>query len=300
MRIALLVLRWKIKARYFLRDFAEVRKHPIVIWRRAAKWEWFAVLCLGAIGFMAIGEYGFGVFLLFLSALSVASKIQHWPGISSKLLSRVLQITGISTVVVVFVICIFTAVVMKGDAPWSHLPQGWNKMITVLNPVVAPTIDWEAVSRLSRLPSYAVTMIPHPLVVLAEPPHPVSPPPEEISPYLIYGSKRIEIHNGGSQNIWLWGFAYGDGPVSTEKESTLIAPGTFYFLPTDDLESKLLATLKNGGGTFLSCRVFVIVYISEKKTIRCSLGVSKNSGALTINTRIIDIVDGWKTEQQAP
>ena len=83
---------------------------------------------------------------------------------------------------------------------------------------------------------------------------------EELSPYLLYGNKRLEIHNAGQQNIWLWGFAYGTGPVSTEKESTLIAPSTFYFLPADDLESRLLSALKNGEETLLPCRVFVAIH----------------------------------------
>ena len=50
---------------------------------------------------------------------------------------------------------------------------------------------------------------------------------EEPSPYLLYQNKRIEIHNGGTRNLWLWGFAYGSAEAGTEKEPALIAPGTF-------------------------------------------------------------------------
>jgi len=121
--------------------------------------------------------------------------------------------------------------------------------------------------------------------------------PEELSPYLLYGNKRIELHNAGSQNLWMWGFAYGDGPASIDKkESALIAPGTFYFLATDEMELKLSNALKNGEDTHLPCRFFITVGDSQEMTIRCSLWVRKNKDALTIDTRVIDTVDGWMTQ----
>ena len=128
---------------------------------------------------------------------------------------------------------------------------------------------------------------------------PVAPQPftkgEDLSPYLLYGNKKLEVHNGGNRNIWLWGFAYGNGSVATEKESTLIAPGTFYFLSTDDLESKLMDRVKNGENTELPCRIFITAQDSTKETIRCTLYINRSNDALQVNTRVIDIVAGWLT-----
>jgi hypothetical protein len=130
LRPKLVILRWKIKLHYRVQEIRELRGHPALLWHMAAKWQWFAVLFLGAVGVMAIGEYGFGLFLLLLSGLSLASKIQLWNGFQSKLWTYFLKGGGTLTVVALFVLCIFTVLAMKGDAPWSHLPQGWNRMMT--------------------------------------------------------------------------------------------------------------------------------------------------------------------------
>jgi hypothetical protein len=84
LRPRLPILRWKIKLHYRVQGIRELRKHPALLWDVAAKWQWFAVLFIGAVSVLAIGEYGFGLFLLFLSAVSAASKIQHCAGMQSE------------------------------------------------------------------------------------------------------------------------------------------------------------------------------------------------------------------------
>jgi hypothetical protein len=131
-----------------LQNIRELRKHPALLWDKAAKWQWFAVLFLGGLGAVSIPEYGLALFLLFLSGLSAASKTHHWNGVSSKFWTVTFKVGGVSAVFGGFILCFFTAIAIKGDGPWSHLPQGWNRMITFVS--IKPNtpsvgIDWDAV-----------------------------------------------------------------------------------------------------------------------------------------------------------
>src|ERR1700730_8992096 len=51
-------------------------------WRYSSQLQWFAVLFFGALALISIGEYGFGIFVLFLSSVSLLSKVAHWEGLS--------------------------------------------------------------------------------------------------------------------------------------------------------------------------------------------------------------------------
>lgn len=118
---------------------------------------------------------------------------------------------------------------------------------------------------------------------------------EELSPFLLYGNRRIELHNAGKTNITLWGFAYGDAQVAAGalKEPALIVPGTFYFIAADQLEYEVTKRLKNGEDAHLPCRAFITDSSNEKRTIECSLWIRKSNDSLTVETRILDIVSGW-------
>jgi hypothetical protein len=112
---------------------------------------------------VAISEYGLSLFLLFLSGLSAASKIQHWKAISSKIGSISLKFGGISAVIVVYVLVVFTVIAMKGDSPWSHVPQGWNRMMAFLRrqPSVVSQTNMDAVLKFP-FPPLGPSLMPMP------------------------------------------------------------------------------------------------------------------------------------------
>jgi len=123
-KIVLTALRWRIKTRYRLADISALRKHPINLWHWASRWQWFAVLLVGAVTMFGIGEYGIGIVLLWLSALSAASKIQHWnivfrgaPALKAMSVFAILALSILSTA---------TVISRKGNDRWSHLPEGWT------------------------------------------------------------------------------------------------------------------------------------------------------------------------------
>jgi hypothetical protein len=119
------------------------------------------------------------------------------------------------------------------------------------------------------------------------------PPEEELSPFLTYGNKQVQINNGGRHNFSLWGFVYGNGPITPEKEPRLIVPGTYLFIDASQIESQVLDKLNDGQFGFLTCRVLITTSSSQKKTIRCSMAITRKNDQLAVNTSVIDIADGW-------
>ncbi len=105
------------------------------IWHGSIKWGWFAVLVLGAVGMISIGEHGFGLLLIALAAFSVTSKLWHQQNIHWFLRSM-----GTVGILFACVLCFFIARVIKGSAPWSHLPEGWNSML------IASTLKLETIN----------------------------------------------------------------------------------------------------------------------------------------------------------
>jgi len=210
-----------------------------------------------------------------IAAAAAVVGVFFWDEITTLSLRRRISATAILVLVILASVAglDYSAAVQARNAAWASMVQ-----------VAAESREMMAAVAASRKSSLA----------------PKTPAPEaklttEISPYLIYGNKKLEIHNAGHQNLYLWGFAYGDGHVSPDTTSALIVPGTFYFLAMDKLDDELSAKLNDGQDMHIPCRIFIATQDSEKKTIRCSLWARKNSGTLTIDTRIVNIVSGWKT-----
>jgi hypothetical protein len=114
MRPELMALRWAIKARYQMLD---IWKHPMRLWHWSAKWPWYTGLFLGALAVIAASEYALSIFLLFLSALGILSKVIHWNGDTT--------LKGIGTVGVLLLLTAFTYIIVaeKGEKDWSHLER---------------------------------------------------------------------------------------------------------------------------------------------------------------------------------
>jgi hypothetical protein len=224
LRPELVILRWKIKLHHRVQNIRELRRHPALLWHMAAKWQWFAVLFIGAVSVMAIGEYGFGLFLLLLSGLSAASKIQHWNGIQSKLWTGILKVSGIAAVVGLFVLCIFTVLAVMGDAPWSHLPQGWNRMVASIK-------TRSNTATLPPKPPSTGTATKAPIPLNSNPTEghqPINPPAVQQRPFDLTGDRRkrflelLEKRPEHQDNIRIGCTAWSD--------ASCVAAGKFLFL----------------------------------------------------------------------
>ena len=49
-------------------------------WHYRSRLQWFGILFVGALALFSVGEYGFGIFVLSLSGVSLLSKVTHWNG----------------------------------------------------------------------------------------------------------------------------------------------------------------------------------------------------------------------------
>jgi hypothetical protein len=122
MRFGLLLLRYKIKARYRMR---ELKQHPILLWHWSSRWDWFAVLLIGGLAFAAVNEFAVGIFLMLLSMLSLSSKLWHTNAHIG------LKLSG--TIAIGVFMCLFIAgtVAYMEDKPWSNIPVFWSRFAVI-------------------------------------------------------------------------------------------------------------------------------------------------------------------------
>jgi hypothetical protein len=104
----------------------KIWKHPISLWHWSVTWPWFAVLCLGGLGFIAVNEPVVGLVLLFLSFFSLSAKLWHTTG--SGLLVKILGTVGI---VAAMVLCTMGAVAYMEERPWSNIVTFWRRYVVL-------------------------------------------------------------------------------------------------------------------------------------------------------------------------
>jgi hypothetical protein len=126
MRLTLRILRYKIKAQHKVLD---LRQHPILLWHWSARWDWFAVLLIGGLAFVAVNEFAVGIILMFLSLLSLCSKLWHHAGYSFTL--KGLGTAGIS---LIMVCSVMGTIAYMEERPWSNMTVFWRRFI-ILNQI---------------------------------------------------------------------------------------------------------------------------------------------------------------------
>jgi len=124
-RLPLLILRWKIKGQAILQN---LRDHPTRLWHWSVAWPWFAVLCLGGIGFIAVNEPIVGLILLVLSFYSLSSKLWH----TRK--GLFLKISGTIGIAGVLILTVMATIAYMEDKPWSNVNRFWERFV-VLNQI---------------------------------------------------------------------------------------------------------------------------------------------------------------------
>lgn len=105
----------------------EIWKHPIKFWHWSSRWDWFTVLGLGGLGFVAVNEAVVGLFLIFLSLLSLTSKL--WHGNNGPLI----KISGTGGVALAMVLCTMATVAFMEEKPWSNVPVFFHRYVFLAN-----------------------------------------------------------------------------------------------------------------------------------------------------------------------
>jgi hypothetical protein len=104
-----------------------IRQFFIDLWQGSLKWEWFAVLLLGAVGLAGIDEFGGAVVVGTLAIVSIASKYWHWA--EKYAFTRKTRIISFPGMLALLVLLFFEVNDIRGSKPWSHFPKAWNNML---------------------------------------------------------------------------------------------------------------------------------------------------------------------------
>lgn len=122
---------------------------------------------------------------------------------------------------------------------------------------------------------------------------------------IIYNNKRIEIHNEGATDLYLYGAAYGDIDIPPESgEPRVIAPNAYYYLFADKLEDQFHADIGDNGQKLAPFHAFITTEDSRKYTVRGMLLGKVMNGVVSIHTQVLKTLDGWNNhttqEESAP
>ena len=177
----------------------------ISIWDGSIKWGWFAVFLLGGVAMLSITEPAFSLALFALSGFSITSKLWHWEIQTFPMGRRTIQIGGTMLILLLSTLSFFWVKQIKGDNPWSHLPQAWTAML------FAADVQLEVISTEIHVPippdGWNILPVPS-----QEPPTPLSEPqpditamivyPQEIALYLLNKSHAVVRNPSGLIALW--------------------------------------------------------------------------------------------------
>lgn len=96
---------------------------PRRLWRWIGiKWRRDALLSVGALSMIRLGEYAVGVICLVVAGIAAISKIQHWVGISDLAApTKAIKIAGYVGVAGLVVGVALVSNRVRADSPWSNL-----------------------------------------------------------------------------------------------------------------------------------------------------------------------------------
>jgi hypothetical protein len=125
-------LRWCMETRLAREFIRNVKRHPVIFWHWSAKWEWFAVLLIGGLAFLAVNEFLVGMALMFLSLLSLCSKLWHAS------VGRSLKLSGTVGIAIIMVLFTMGTVAFMEDKPLSNIPVFWSRFIVLRRLTLSP------------------------------------------------------------------------------------------------------------------------------------------------------------------
>jgi hypothetical protein len=146
-----------------------IQAHPVAFWNRSTHWEWYTGLFLGGVGLIAVNEASVGLFLILLSAISLASRLWHS---QRRTLTKLFGTTGIF---LLFLFASIGTVAYMEERPWSNVPVFFKRFVflTVIPKHKIP-ISLRTPTYPPSLELFVATAVPLP------PPAPPAPPKPDI------------------------------------------------------------------------------------------------------------------------
>jgi hypothetical protein len=110
---------------------------------------------------------------------------------------------------------------------------------------------------------------------------------------VLYQERQLRVFNSGRTPIGVWAVAYGNAQKKLPDAPRSIAPGFFYYFPSETLEQQMQDSLRSGQEGFTPCRVYITTADSQKHTAKCLLIGKRSNGRISIHTQMLDTVGGW-------
>jgi hypothetical protein len=116
--------------------------------------------------------------------------------------------------------------------------------------------------------------------------HTPTTPPEVPSLVFLYRDHRIEVNNMSKRELVMSGSKLGDGPISMDKESTVLPVQPYnYHINADSYEREVLLKFGPNGNLRTLYHLFLSDSGGHKWTVTCELWAVIRNGELTVETR---------------
>jgi hypothetical protein len=113
-----------------------------------------------------------------------------------------------------------------------------------------------------------------------------------------YTGRRLNIHNKGRENIWLWGTKVSGFPLGLESQGRLIVPNGFYYILGDGLEAAFAEIRKDGKEVRVTCQMFLQTADEVRYVASMSLWATFSDPQTEIHTQMLDIqpIENWPSK----
>jgi hypothetical protein len=102
---------------------------------------------------------------------------------------------------------------------------------------------------------------------------------------LIYAGEQLQLWNRGKNNLYLWGNKYDSLPQDFDGKSYAIGPGSYYYLLTDKLKSRILTEIGQDGEDRVPLELYISTEDKKKYIVHAELWEVVKTGQITIHTQ---------------
>lgn len=105
---------------------------------------------------------------------------------------------------------------------------------------------------------------------------------------LLYENNKLNLHNKGLEDVYLWGTKFASEPAQIEKKSRVIPVGCFYYFLIDRLESFVKPILEKSGEKLFPLEIYISDSFKDHYIAKFALLI-KNGKKLIIHTQQMGI-----------
>ena len=113
---------------------------------------------------------------------------------------------------------------------------------------------------------------------------------------LLPGTRQLNLHNNGHNDLWLGGSKFANTPAIIEKTYRLLSAGHFYYFLTDKFEAEAQQVIGKNGEKLEPFEVYITDATNEHFIAKFLLLIKVTNGTVSIHTQQLGIVkEKWET-----